>query len=61
MLQRIKNALWGDLSGEELKRFGMLAVTLLFIIGSYWLMRPLKDGIFVSIVGNPNFMIFMNL
>ena len=51
MLQKIKQALWGDLTGEELKRFGMLALTLLFIIGTYWLMRPLKDGLFVSIVG----------
>lgn len=51
VLQKLKNTLWGDLSGEEFKRFSMLSVTLLFIIGTYWLMRPLKDGIFTSVVG----------
>ncbi len=51
MFQAIKNALWGDISGEEFKRFGLLSITFLFIIGTYWLMRPLKDGLFIKIVG----------
>ena len=51
MFQAIKRALWGDISGEEFKRFGLLSVTFLFIIGTYWLMRPLKDGLFIKIVG----------
>jgi len=51
MFARIARALWGDLSREEFKRFGMLAVTFLFLIGTYWLMRPLKDGLFIGIVG----------
>ena len=51
MLQKLKTTLWGDLSGDEFKRYSMLSVTLLFIIGTYWLMRPLKDGIFATIVG----------
>jgi ATP:ADP antiporter, AAA family len=51
MFQKIKETLWGDLSGDEFKRIGLLSVTLFFIIGSYWLMRPLKDGIFMNIVG----------
>lgn len=51
MLSRIARALWGDLSREDLKRFGMLALTFAFIIGTYWLMRPLKDGLFFKIVG----------
>jgi ATP:ADP antiporter, AAA family len=51
MFEFIKKKLWGDLSAEEFKRFGMLSMTLLFIIGTYWLMRPLKDGIFIGIVG----------
>ena len=51
MLEKIRKAIWGDLSGEEFKRFSMLALTLLFIIGTYWLMRPIKDGLFVSLVG----------
>ena len=51
MLSKLKKTLWGDLTQEEFKRFGMLSCTLLFIIGTYWLMRPLKDGLFVSLVG----------
>jgi len=51
MFQAIKRALWGDISGEEFKRFGLLSLTFLFIIGTYWLMRPLKDGLFIKIVG----------
>ena len=51
MFEKLKRTLWGDLSGEEFKRYAMLSVTLLFIIGTYWLMRPLKDGIFKAVVG----------
>ncbi len=51
ILHRIKQALWGDLSSDDMKRFGMLALTFAFIIGTYWLMRPLKDGLFFKIVG----------
>ncbi len=51
ILHKIKNFLWGDLSKEEFKRIGMLALTFLFLIGSYWLLRPLKDGIFIKFVG----------
>lgn len=51
MFSRIVRALWGDLSKEDIKRFGMLAITFLFLIGTYWLMRPLKDALFINIVG----------
>jgi ATP:ADP antiporter, AAA family len=51
MFYRIARALWGDFSAEDAKRFGMLSLTFLFLIGSYWLMRPLKDGLFLKIVG----------
>jgi len=51
MLSKAIRALWGNLSSEEIKRFGMLSLTFMFIIGSYWLMRPLKDGLFMHIVG----------
>lgn len=51
MFSRLRQALWGDLSGEEFKKFGMLSLTFLFIIGAYWLMRPLKDALFMKIVG----------
>ncbi|MFH1644021.1 MAG: Npt1/Npt2 family nucleotide transporter [bacterium] len=48
---KVTKTLWGDLSRDEYKKFGLLALTFLFIIGTYWLMRPLKDSLFGSIVG----------
>ncbi len=51
MLPKPLRFLWGDLTGEEVKKFGILAATFFFIIGSYWLLRPLKDGIFNALVG----------
>ena len=51
MLERLRKTLWGSLSKEEFERFSFLSLILLCIIGSYWLMKPLKDGIFISIVG----------
>jgi len=49
--QKISRALWGELSKDEYKKFGLLALTFFFLIGVYWLMRPLKDSIFGSLVG----------
>jgi AAA family ATP:ADP antiporter len=43
--------LYGDLTYTELRKFSLLGLTFLFIIGSYWLLRPLKDAVFFSIVG----------
>ncbi len=51
MLNKLLRTIWGDLSKDEFKKFGLLAVTFLLIIGAYWLLRPLKDGIFASTVG----------
>jgi AAA family ATP:ADP antiporter len=52
MFKRIATALWGHFeSGEELKKFLWLATIFGFIIGTYWVMRPMKDGVFAAIVG----------
>lgn len=51
MLSRIAKAWWGDFSADELKKFSLLAVIFGLIIGVYWLLRPLKDSIFMSVVG----------
>lgn len=51
MLSKSLQYLWGDLSKEDIKKYGMLSLTFLFIIGTYWLMRPLKDALFMKIVG----------
>ncbi len=52
MLKRIATALWGNFeSGDELKKFFFLASIFGLIIGTYWVMRPMKDGIFNAIIG----------
>lgn len=51
MLERLVSFFWRDVNSKEMKRFGLLACTYLFIVGTYWLMRPLKDALFMRIVG----------
>ncbi|MBU4269614.1 MFS transporter [Candidatus Dependentiae bacterium] len=51
MLARIIRFFWPDLSVDETKKYGILSVAFFFIIGTYWLLRPLKDGFFFSVVG----------
>lgn len=51
MLPRPLRALWGDLSNEEVKKFGILAGTLFLIIGAYWLLRVMKNPSFDLLVG----------
>ncbi|MFH1461623.1 MAG: Npt1/Npt2 family nucleotide transporter [bacterium] len=48
---RIIRFFWSDLSDQEIKKYGLLSMTFFFIIGAYWLLRPLKDGFFFSTVG----------
>ena len=40
-----------NLRGYELKKFLLLALTFLFLIGVYWLLRSVKDSILASTVG----------
>ncbi|HEV2916694.1 MAG TPA: Npt1/Npt2 family nucleotide transporter [Candidatus Babeliales bacterium] len=35
----------------EFRKFALLAVMFFFIIGIYWTMRPMKDGLFNALVG----------
>lgn len=42
---------WGEFSKEELKKFSLLAGIFCFTIGVYWLLRPIKDGVFNAYVG----------
>lgn len=51
MFNRISRTLWGDVSREEAKKFGLLSSIFFFIIGAYWMLRELKDAIFMQIVG----------
>lgn len=43
--------LWGDIDAHEFKRFSFLAFIFFIIIGSYWLMRVMKDAQFSILVG----------
>jgi len=51
MLPKLLRVLWGDLSGDEIKKFSILAATLFCIIGIYWMVRVMKDATFDLLVG----------
>lgn len=40
---------WPDIKDKEIKKFGLLALTLFCLIGAYWLLRLLKDTVFMKI------------
>ena len=46
--------MFGGISKKEGKKFSFLSLILLFIVGAYWLLRPLKDSIFFGTVGGIN-------
>lgn len=49
---RLAASLWGKFKDRgEIKKFAFLAIIFGCIIGVYWGLRPLKDGIFANIVG----------
>ena len=57
MFQRIATFLWGNFeSTEELKKFVFLALIFGLIIGTYWALRPIKDGIFDAIIGGKDWL-----
>lgn len=51
MKSRIVRFLWGNLTAKEFRRYGLLAAIFFVIIGSYWLMRVMKDAEFALLVG----------
>jgi AAA family ATP:ADP antiporter len=51
MANKIIRALWGDLHGEELKKYALLAMGFFFLIGSFWPLKTLKLSIFLNTVG----------
>ena len=54
MLSSIGRKLFGTFSKEELKKFVLLAITFGLTIGVYWMLRPLKDGVFLITSGTSN-------
>ena len=51
MSNKIVRVLWGDLHGGELKKFILLALGFFCLIGSWWPLKTLKDGVFINLVG----------
>lgn len=49
MLARIIRTFWPDLETEEVKKFGILGGMFFLIIGSYWLLRLLKNTLLYKI------------
>lgn len=43
--------LWGDLTKDEYKKFGILSAAMMLIIGNYWMLRVTKDALFNMFVG----------
>ncbi|MFH0898003.1 MAG: hypothetical protein V1855_00305 [bacterium] len=60
MIPKILRFLWGEVSNEEFKKFGILSLALLFIIGTYWIVRPIKDSLFLILVGK-NFLSYAKI
>jgi len=50
-MPRIIRFLWGDISKTELKKFAILSLALLCIIGACEIIRPVKDAIFLATAG----------
>ena len=51
MLPRPLRAIWGDLTAQEVKKFGILASIFFLVIGIYWMLKTMKDPIFDLHVG----------
>ena len=41
-----------DYKTHEGKKYGLLSIIFSLIIGSYWLFRPVKDAVFLTMIGN---------
>lgn len=50
-LPKVLRALWGNLTSEEVGKFSILSGAFFTLIGSYWLLRVMKDSIFTMLVG----------
>eukprot|EP01012_Entosiphon_sulcatum_P031260 TRINITY_DN3917_c0_g1_i1.p1 TRINITY_DN3917_c0_g1~~TRINITY_DN3917_c0_g1_i1.p1 ORF type:complete len:499 (+),score=48.05 TRINITY_DN3917_c0_g1_i1:24-1499(+) len=48
---RFRRVVWGDLHDEDCRRFAVLSLAFLCIVGTYWLARTQKDALFMKITG----------
>jgi len=51
MLPKPLRAIWGDLTGQEVKKFGILSSIFFLVIGIYWMLKTMKNPIFDLHVG----------
>ncbi|MBL4588223.1 hypothetical protein JKY79_02670 [Candidatus Babeliales bacterium] len=51
MISKFFDILWGNLSRDELRKFTLCSITFMLLVGSYWLLRVLKDALFDDLVG----------
>lgn len=49
MINRTIHLFFPDLKKEEIRKFGLLAITGFLVIGTYWLLRLLKNTIFFKV------------
>ncbi len=54
LLMSLCKVVFGEFEEKEFKKFLRLGSVLLMIIGIYWTMRPLKDSLFIGLVGGQN-------
>lgn len=54
MVLSFLNKFYSDFSREELKKFIYLGAIFAFTIGIYWFLRPMKDGLFITVSGGLN-------
>ena len=51
MLPKPFQMIWGNLCAEEIKKFGLLSLSLMFTIGPYWMLRGIREALFIDMVG----------
>ncbi|GMO66776.1 MAG: hypothetical protein Nk1A_4480 [Endomicrobiia bacterium] len=51
LLIKICNFSFGNFEEQEIKRFVRVGLIFFLLIGIYWTLRPLKDSIFIQLVG----------
>lgn len=47
----LTNYLFPDFEKGEVRKFLLLSVIFACIVGTYWFLRPIKDGVFITMVG----------
>jgi len=51
MLPKPLRVVWGDLTLSEVKKFGLLALALMCTVGPYWMLRGVREALFIDLVG----------